>query len=110
MAIIQSNPYAPAAQPELRGAEVASRQAPLQGGQFQGERVVLASAAQSLADAAEELTFVFSERAELSLAKRKLSDSHARISEIEALVGGLPRQGAGAGAPAEDQGDGESPR
>ena len=87
MAIIQSNPYAPAAQPELRGAEVASRQAPLQGGQFQGERVVLASAAQSLADAAEELTFVFSERAELSLAKRKLSDSHARISEIEALVG-----------------------
>lgn len=88
MAIIQSNPYAPAAQPELRGAEaVASRQVPLQGGQFQGERVVLASASQSLADAAEELTFVFSERAELSLAKRKLSDSHARISEIEALVG-----------------------
>ncbi|MGL5502497.1 MAG: YopN family type III secretion system gatekeeper subunit, partial [Aeromonas veronii] len=42
MAIIQSNPYAPAAQLELRGAEVASRQAPLQGGQFQGERVVLA--------------------------------------------------------------------
>ncbi|OSM50113.1 type III secretion protein, partial [Aeromonas salmonicida subsp. salmonicida] len=87
MAIIQSNPYASAAQPELRGAEVASRQTPLQGGQFQGERVVLASASQSLADAAEELTFVFSERAELSLAKRKLSDSHARISEIEALVG-----------------------
>ncbi len=48
---------------------------------------MLASASQSLADAAEELTFVFSERAELSLAKRKLSDSHARISEIEALVG-----------------------
>ena len=87
MAIIQSNPYAPVAQPESRGAEVASRQAPLPGGQFQGERVVLASASQSLADMAEELTFVFSERKELSLDKRKLSDSHARISEIEALVG-----------------------
>ena len=49
MAIIQSNPYAPAAQPELRGEEAASRQAPLQGGQFQGERVVLASAALSWA-------------------------------------------------------------
>ncbi|MGL5324782.1 MAG: type III secretion system gatekeeper subunit SctW [Aeromonas sp.] len=87
MAIIQSSPYAPATQPEPRGAEVASLQAPLQGGQFQGERVVLASASQSLADAAEELTFVFSERSELTLGKRKLSDSHARISEIEALVG-----------------------
>lgn len=87
MAIIQSNPYAPVAQPESRGAEVAPRQAPLPGGQFQGERVVLASASQSLADMAEELTFVFSERKELSLDKRKLSDSHARISEIEALVG-----------------------
>ncbi|PKQ79338.1 type III secretion protein [Aeromonas sobria] len=87
MAIIQSNPYAPVAQPESRGAEAASRHAPLPGGQFQGERVVLASASQSLADMAEELTFVFSERKELSLDKRKLSDSHARISEIEALVG-----------------------
>lgn len=87
MAIIQNNPYSPATQPEPRAAEGASRQLAPQGGQFQGERVVLASAAQSLADAAEELTFVFSERTELSLAKRKLSDSHARISEIEALVG-----------------------
>lgn len=87
MATIQSNPYLPTAQPEARGAENAPRQVPLQGGQFQGEQVVLASATQSLGDMAEELTFVFSERSELSLAKRKLSDSQARISEIEALVG-----------------------
>lgn len=88
MATIQSNPYLPTAQPETRGAENAPRQVPLQGGQlFQGEQVVLASATQSLGDMAEELTFVFSERSELSLAKRKLSDSQARISEIEALVG-----------------------
>ncbi|EIS3740633.1 type III secretion system gatekeeper subunit SctW [Aeromonas hydrophila] len=87
MAIIQSNPYLSAAQPEGRAAEEVSRQPALQRGQFQGERVVLVPASQSLADAAEELTFAFSERAELSLSKRKLSDSHARISEIEALVG-----------------------
>lgn len=99
MAIIQSNPYASTTQPEPRAAEPSPRLVPLQGGQFQGERVVLASAAQSLADAAEELTFVFSERSELSLTKRKLSDSHARISELEELVGdylekvpGLERQ------------------
>ncbi|HDZ8834178.1 type III secretion system gatekeeper subunit SctW [Aeromonas dhakensis] len=87
MATIQSNPYVTATQPEGRGEEASRQQLPLPGGLFQGERVVLASASQSLADAAEELTFVFSERSELSLAKRKLSDSHARISEIEALVG-----------------------
>jgi type III secretion protein W len=99
MATIQSNPYAPIVQHEQRGAEAASRQVPLQGGQFQGERVVLASSPQSLADMAEELTFAFSERKDLSLDKRKLSDSHARISELEALVGeylekvpGLERQ------------------
>lgn len=87
MAIIQSNPYASAAPSEVRGTESTSGTATLQGGQFQGERVMLASASQSLADAAEELTFVFSERKELSLAKRKLSDSTARINEIEELVG-----------------------
>ncbi|MGY3933150.1 AopN protein [Aeromonas encheleia] len=99
MAIIQSNPYASTTQPEPRAAEATPRSVPQQGGQFQGERVVLASAAQSLADAAEELTFVFSERSEISLTKRKLSDSHARISELEELVGdylekvpGLERQ------------------
>ncbi|MGL4249425.1 MAG: type III secretion system gatekeeper subunit SctW [Aeromonas sp.] len=86
MASIQSNPYLTATQSESGRAESASSQSTLPEGKFQGERVVLTSATQSLADAAEELTFVFSERTEVSLAKRKLSDSHARISEIEALV------------------------
>ncbi len=47
---------------------------------------VLVSTAQSIANAAEELTFVFSERAEKSLAKRKVSDGQARVNEVEALV------------------------
>ena len=60
MAIIQSNPYLSAAQPEGRAAEEVSRQPALQRGQFQGERVVLVPASQSLADATyalRELTF-----------------------------------------------------
>ncbi|WP_274517805.1 HrpJ domain-containing protein, partial [Yersinia pestis] len=38
------------------------------------------------ADMAEEVTFVFSERKELSLDKRKLSDSQARVSDVEEQV------------------------
>ena len=56
------------------------------GGSFQGERVHYVSVSQSLADAAEELTFAFSERAEKSLAKRRLSDAHARLSEVQAML------------------------
>lgn len=47
---------------------------------------LLVSAAQSLANAAEELTFAFSERTEKSLAKRKVSDGQARVNDVEALV------------------------
>ncbi len=86
MAIIQSNPYASAAQPELRGAEVASRQTPCREDSFRGA----SRAGQCLPVAGRcrrRAHLCLSERAELSLAKRKLSDSHARISEIEALVG-----------------------
>lgn len=87
MAVIQSQSYGALPLPgEARTID--NTPAPTQGsGQFRGEAVVMVSAAQSLADAAEELTFVFSERKEMSLDKRKLSDSHARVSEVEELVG-----------------------
>ncbi|NHB90838.1 YopN family type III secretion system gatekeeper subunit [Photorhabdus cinerea] len=55
-------------------------------GQFQGEKAVLVAASQSFADAAEELTFAFSERKDMPLSRRKVSDGHARVREIEALV------------------------
>lgn len=56
-------------------------------GQFRGESVQIVSGTlQSIADMAEEVTFVFSERKELSLDKRKLSDSQARVSDVEEQV------------------------
>lgn len=60
MDILQSS----SAAPSRRG----KRPTPAQqaGGSFQGERVHYVSVSQSLADAAEELTFAFSERAEKS--------------------------------------------
>ncbi|MGC3832772.1 HrpJ domain-containing protein, partial [Pseudomonas aeruginosa] len=48
--------------------------------------VVYVSVSQSLADAAEEQSFAFSERAEKSQAKRRLSDAHARLSEVQAML------------------------
>ncbi|MBG4979380.1 SctW family type III secretion system gatekeeper subunit PopN [Pseudomonas aeruginosa] len=81
MDILQSSSAAPLAPREA--ANVPAQQA---GGSFQGERVHYVSVSQSLADAAEELTFAFSERAEKSLAKRRLSDAHARLSEVQAML------------------------
>ncbi|MCA6219651.1 type III secretion system gatekeeper subunit SctW [Photorhabdus antumapuensis] len=69
------------------GAGVTAQQEQAKVGQFQGEKVVLVSASQSFADAAEEMTFAFSERKDMPLSKRKVSDGHARVREIEALVG-----------------------
>lgn len=68
-----------------RAAGSGQRPAQQAGGSFQGERVHYVSVSQSLADAAEELTFAFSERAEI-LAKRRLSDAHARLSEVQAML------------------------
>ncbi|CAQ83145.1 MULTISPECIES: type III secretion system gatekeeper subunit SctW [Photorhabdus] len=68
------------------GAEITAQQEQAKIGQFQGEKVVLVAASQSLADAAEEMTFAFSERKDMPLSKRKVSDGHARVREIEALV------------------------
>ncbi|EPO7640962.1 SctW family type III secretion system gatekeeper subunit PopN [Pseudomonas aeruginosa] len=83
MDILQSSSAAP-----LAPREAANAPAQQAGGSFQGERVhyVSVSVSQSLADAAEELTFAFSERAEKSLAKRRLSDAHARLSEVQAML------------------------
>lgn len=39
-----------------------------------------------MADAAEELTFAFSELVEKSLAKRKISDGQARLSEVQEML------------------------
>ncbi|QXF34979.1 type III secretion protein [Photorhabdus luminescens] len=69
------------------GTGVTAQQEQAKVGQFQGEKAVLVSASQSFADAAEELTFAFSERKDMPLSKRKVSDGHARVREIEALVG-----------------------
>ncbi|KOY62673.1 type III secretion system gatekeeper subunit SctW [Photorhabdus heterorhabditis] len=66
-------------------AGIAAQQRP-EVGQFQGEKAVLVAASQSFADAAEELTFAFSERKDMPLSRRKVSDGHARVREIEALV------------------------
>nr|WP_258054434.1 type III secretion system gatekeeper subunit SctW [Pseudomonas aeruginosa] len=81
MDILQSSSAAP-----LAPREAANAPAQQAGGSFQGERVHYVSVSQSLADAAEELTFAFSERAEKSLAKRRLSDAHARLSEVQAML------------------------
>ncbi len=81
MDILQSSSAAP-----LAPREAANAPAQQVGGSFQGERVHYVSVSQSLADAAEELTFAFSERAEKSLAKRRLSDAHARLSEVQAML------------------------
>ncbi|HHQ2525084.1 TPA: SctW family type III secretion system gatekeeper subunit PopN [Pseudomonas aeruginosa] len=81
MDILQSSSAAP-----LAPREAANASAQQAGGSFQGERVHYVSVSQSLADAAEELTFAFSERAEKSLAKRRLSDAHARLSEVQAML------------------------
>ncbi|MFJ2713773.1 type III secretion system gatekeeper subunit SctW [Pseudomonas sp. NPDC087346] len=51
-------------------------------GSFQGVRVQYISTSQSMADSAEELTFVFSERVEKSLTKRSVSDGQTRLNEI----------------------------
>ncbi|OCQ54611.1 Outer membrane protein YopN [Photorhabdus australis subsp. thailandensis] len=69
------------------GTEITAQQEQAKVGQFQGEKVVLVAASQSLADAAEEMTFAFSERKDMPLSKRKVSDGHAKVREIEALVG-----------------------
>ncbi|MGS8176672.1 type III secretion system gatekeeper subunit SctW [Pseudomonas aeruginosa] len=81
MDILQSSSAAP-----LAPREAANAPAQQAGGSFQGERVHYVSVSQSLADAAEELTFAFSERAEKSLAKRRLSDAHARLSEVQTML------------------------
>ncbi len=81
MDILQSSSAVP-----LAPREAANAPAQQAGGSFQGERVHYVSVSQSLADAAEELTFAFSERAEKSLAKRRLSDAHARLSEVQAML------------------------
>ena len=99
------SPYCQRGAANISAAPLAPREAanaPAQqaGGSFQGERVHYVSVSQSLADAAEELTFAFSERAEKSLAKRRLSDAHARLSEVQAMlqhhhIGGVLPQGPG---------------
>ncbi|EQC01018.1 type III secretion system gatekeeper subunit SctW [Photorhabdus temperata] len=68
-------------------AGITAQQEQARVGQFQGEKVVLVTASQSFADAAEELTFAFSERKDMPLSRRKVSDGHARVREIETLVG-----------------------
>lgn len=80
MAIIQS--VVPAASLPDRQTETDIARESRPTGSFQGERVQYVSTSQSMADAAEELTFAFSERVEKSLAKRSVSDGHARLSEI----------------------------
>ncbi|WP_095187036.1 type III secretion system gatekeeper subunit SctW [Pseudomonas sp. Irchel 3E19] len=80
MAIIQS--VVPAASLPDRQTETGIARESRPTGSFQGERVHYVSISQSMADAAEELTFALSERVEKSLAKRSVSDGHARLSEI----------------------------
>lgn len=57
-----------------------------QTGKVAGERVQFVPASQSLADSAEELTFMFSERVGRSLAKRGVSDGGNRVGQLEELV------------------------
>ncbi|HHL2295752.1 TPA: SctW family type III secretion system gatekeeper subunit YopN [Yersinia enterocolitica] len=69
--------------PEIASSQIVNQTL----GQFRGESVQIVSGTlQSIADMAEEVTFVFSERKELSLDKRKLSDSQARVSDVEEQV------------------------
>lgn len=84
MANIQ-NLLAPTA-PRDREVEPSHSPDPRLSGSFQGERVHYVSTSQSMADAAEELTFAFSERVEKSLAKRKISDGQARLSEVQEML------------------------
>lgn len=84
MANIQ-NLLAPTA-PRDREVEPSRSPDPRLSGSFQGERVHYVSTSQSMADAAEELTFAFSERVEKSLAKRKISDGQARLSEVQEML------------------------
>lgn len=55
-------------------------------GVFQGERAQYVDANKSLADAAEELTFAFSERLGRSLARRRVSDGQLRLSEVQEML------------------------
>ncbi|EPO4284468.1 SctW family type III secretion system gatekeeper subunit PopN [Pseudomonas aeruginosa] len=87
MDILQSSSAAP-----LAPREAANAPAQQAGGSFQGERVHYVSVSQSLADAAEELTFAFSERAEKSLAKRRLSEVQAMLQEYWKRIPDLESQ------------------
>lgn len=56
------------------------------GAGLQSPAVQFVSASQSLADASEEMTFVFSERVGRALSRRRVSDGQQRLSEVQEML------------------------